>query len=378
MHDERLARLRSEWPSRIAWSTVRAADPGVFRAAAWGAALTIPSLALVLLWTALALEWPGTVALPAWIDAARGLLIVVTFWGALMSGIFALILLLRPSDLRRELAFRAFAERRGLAYAPYGQSPATWGVHFTEGVPRPARRNRTRRTSERAAEAAEAAGAPRGTPTPLFRASFVLSRGAAPDLPELQVAVYAYSGGKTDPRGPRSAFRALVLQLPRTLPHLMIDSRANGSLRQHLPGRLRLSLEGDFDRFFTVYVPAGYDRDALELLTPDVMAGLIDYGRGWDIEVVEDRLIVVSHRVGRSADRSDATAMLRFAEVVGADLSHQAATYTDPRSARPSVDVAVTGRRLRRRSPVGAVVLAVGLAAAFLAFPFVLGWVLDL
>lgn len=56
----------------------------------------------------------------------------------------------------------------------------------------------------------------------------------------------------------------------------------------------RLSLEGDFDRHFALYCPAGSERDALYLFTPDILALLIDRVRGLDVEVVGDRLLLTS------------------------------------------------------------------------------------
>ena len=157
----------------------------------------------------------------------------------------------------------------------------------------------------------------------------------------------------------------------------MIDARGNGSLRTMLPGTQKLSLEGDFDRYFSVYVPAKYERDALELLTPDVMVCLIDHGRQWDIEIVDDRLVVASRRWARSSDRAEYTAMLYFSELIGAELGYQAKTYTDPRAQKPRSQVAEAGRRLRRRSAAWATAAFIGIIALMLAYPHVLGWFLD-
>jgi hypothetical protein len=53
-----------------------------------------------------------------------------------------------------------------------------------------------------------------------------------------------------------------------------------------------LSLEGDFDDFFTVYRPSGYGGgDALYFLTPELMADLIDTASGWDIEFIDTSVI---------------------------------------------------------------------------------------
>ena len=368
-HRDRLARLRDDWPRHISWTEVRAAEPGVFRGAAWGGVLMIPALALVLLWACLSFEWPITIQLVSWLEWMQGFLVVVVFWAAIATVLFGLILLNRPSDLRRELTFRRFAEQRELSASRYGEPPKPRGIYFTEGSAQPPTRQQRLAGQQRTATA--------GKPAPMFTSHFALARGWSDGEPELQVAVSGYSGGKNDPKGPRSAFRYLVMKLPRSLPHLMIDGKKNGSLRQLLPGQQLLSFEGDFDRHFAVYVPDGYARDALELLTPDVMAGLIDYGRNWDIEVIEDRMVVVSHRFRRSTDRAETTAMLLFSEIVGADLAHQAATYTDPRADRPRFDVASSGRRLRRRSQGWTMALIVGITGLLLGFPFGLGWLRD-
>ncbi|MDN2819975.1 hypothetical protein PAJ26_08790, partial [Campylobacter jejuni] len=74
------------------------------------------------------------------------------------------------------------------------------------------------------------------------------------------------------------------------------------------------------DRHFAVYVPKGYERDALQLLTPDVLVCLIAHRRRWDIEVVDDRVVVASAASRRRSDRAEIPALLRFAELLGAEL----------------------------------------------------------
>ena len=54
----------------------------------------------------------------------------------------------------------------------------------------------------------------------------------------------------------------------------------------------RLSLEGDFDTYFSLYCPEGYERDALYLFTPDIMARFIDNAAALDVEIVDDWLFL--------------------------------------------------------------------------------------
>lgn len=353
-----LDRLRSTWPARVSWRAVREADARAFRDAAVGAAMAPCAVLLALAWAGFMYELPVAIALPDAIEWIRGPLTVALFWTAAMVGVFALLMCRRPADVRRELAYRAFAEAQGLSYSREGRGPAPRGIFFAES--RDAAPERSATTPSR------------------FRVQHALELGRTDDEPDLRVAVAGYAGQKGDPNAPRAVFRFLQMKLPRRLPHLMIDARANGGLRHLLPGAQRITLEGDFDRHFTVYAPEGYGRDALELLTPDVMAALIDLGRAWDIEVVENRMIVVSHRFARRWDRTDTTALLRFSEIVGGEVVHQAMTYTDPRAALPRVQVAGPGRRLRRRSRAWTTAIVVGCVVAAFAYPFLLGWLLDL
>lgn len=367
--DARLEQFRAEWPGHVSWSEVRAEDPGAFRMAARGGWLILAAACTTPLASSLIMEFPLAIPLPGWIDWLRPLLLIVALWGSIMLWIGGLIMVTMPGDARRAIAIRRFAEERGLNFSRFGLAPPRLGIFFagSQLAPLP---KRLRPGFGRAAGHNDGA-------QPLFQAQFALWQGYDASAPELQLAVASYTGSKSDPKGPRHAFRYLTVPLSRDLPHLMVDSLRNGSLRSLLPGTERMRLEGDFDRYFAVYAPSGYERDALELLTPDVMACLIDYGRHWDVEVVEDRLIVASAKVRGRSDRDEITALLRFSELFGAELGHQAMHYSDPRSHRPRSQVAPAGRRLKLRSAAWGIAIFAIVTVALLVFPHVLGWLLD-
>lgn len=362
--DRRLERYRADFPAHVRWSEVREQDPEAFRSAARGALLLPAALVATAVWTSLMFAVPIAVPLPGWMQELAGLLMVVVFFVAFGLWVFAWAMLSMPADSRRMIAIRRFGERHGLTSQRLGTAPEPIGILFAEGA---AARPRNRR---RAPDARPVAAS-------LFRAEFALTRGGPFGEPDLQIAVATYTGGRNDPKGARNAFRFLTTRMPRPLPHLMVDSLRNGRLRTLLPGTQRISLEGDVDRHFAVYAPNGYERDALQLLTPDVLVCLLEHGRQWDIEVVEDRVVVASTRFRRRFDRREIPALLRFAELIGAELGHQASTYTDPRAAAPRRQVAAAGRRLRRRSAAWTAAILTAVVAAMLAFPHVLGWVLD-
>src|SRR5690606_23471582 len=92
---------------------------------------------------------------------------------------------------------------------------------------------------------------------------------------------------------------AVKLDVP--LPNIVLDAVGNNTLfGSNLPARFdrdqRLSLEGDFDQYFQLYCPEGYERDALYLFTPDIMARFIDNAAQLDAEIVDDWLFLYSKR----------------------------------------------------------------------------------
>ncbi|MBX9470605.1 hypothetical protein [Microcella sp.] len=157
----------------------------------------------------------------------------------------------------------------------------------------------------------------------------------------------------------------LAMQLDRALPHMVLDSRANNGLfgSTTLPTTFRrdqvLSLEGDFDRYFTLYCPREYERDALYVFTPDLMALAIDEAAPFDLEIVDEWLFVYSTAPFPLADAATYQRLLRIVSTVGAKALSQTDRYVDERIGEFSANlVAPRGRRLERGFPWG--VVAVG------------------
>lgn len=161
----------------------------------------------------------------------------------------------------------------------------------------------------------------------------------------------------------------LAIRLPRRMPHMILDARRNDrgplSSLQHRPrDSQRMSLEGDFDTHFRLYVPEGYGPDALYVFTPDLMALLVDETGDLDVEIRDDRLIV--YRPG-GFDLYDERTWLRFSAIraaLGAKTWDRTVRYLDDRSAAPAL-VFESGRRLKRRAP-WFVWLAVGIPLGIL------------
>ncbi|MCR2800490.1 hypothetical protein QNO21_15275 [Microbacterium sp. zg-Y818] len=137
-----------------------------------------------------------------------------------------------------------------------------------------------------------------------YRRSFDVVQGKGPRRVEFANYVYTTGSGKHR-RTHRWGYVAVKLDIP--LPHIVLDATGNNSLfGSNLPTlykkEQRLSLEGDFDRHFALYCPEGYERDALYLFTPDVMARFIDNAAELDVEIVDDWLLMYTKRNASTTD----------------------------------------------------------------------------
>ena len=164
----------------------------------------------------------------------------------------------------------------------------------------------------------------------------------------------------------------LALNLERRLPHMLLDSVQNNrwstpSLSGMFDRSQVLSLEGDFDRWFTLYCPRQYERDALYVFTPDLMALCIDEVAPFDVEIVDDWMLVYSPRPFRMDDPALLERLFRIVDVVGSKALKQTRRYRDENAASPEGlpaafehnVVAPRGRRLRRRFPVAVIVVLI-------------------
>ena len=233
-------------------------------------------------------------------------------------------------------------------------------------------------------------------------------RGTHPRFVEFANYQYTTSNGKQSETH-HWGYVAIKLDVP--LPNIVLDALGNNTLGSTIAAAFRsdqrLSLEGDFDRYFSLYCPAGYEVDALYLFTPDVMARFIDHAAQLDVEIVDDWLFLYTRRPVSTLD--PATWAWLFG-AVGALLAKldQWARWRDERLRlqpvvpRPAVTasapgipaptgpglpfaappalltppppgVALPGRRLRRRSPWLLALVALGVAAALALLPFALG-----
>jgi len=161
----------------------------------------------------------------------------------------------------------------------------------------------------------------------------------------------------------------LALKLDRKLPNMVLDSKANNGLfgATNLPQVFSrdqvLSLEGDFDKYFTLYCPKEYEADALYVFTPDLMALLIDDASPYDVEIVDDWMFVYSAAPFATLNPAVYQRLFRIVQTVGARAVSQTENYRDDRVASPGANiVAPQGQRLRHGTSIGAIVIFGGIA----------------
>ncbi|WP_091227760.1 hypothetical protein [Microbacterium sp. 3J1] len=238
------------------------------------------------------------------------------------------------------------------------------------------------------------------------RMSTDVLRGHSPRFVEFGNYQYTTSNGKQS-QTHRWGYVAVKLDVP--LPNIVLDALGNNTLGSTVAGAFtrdqRLSLEGDFDRYFALYCPAGYEVDALYLFTPDVMARFIDHAAQLDVEIVDDWLFLYARRdvstldpatwawlfgaVGALLTKLDQWARWRDDRLrLGAQQhpaavpapsasapAHPALPFSPPQGllTPPPIGVAPPGRRLRRRGPW--LIVGIVLGAVFLttALPFAVG-----
>lgn len=187
------------------------------------------------------------------------------------------------------------------------------------------------------------------------------------------LANYQYTTGSGKNKKTRS-FGILRLRLPRQLPHVLLDATGNNFITTNLPTNFsadqKLSLEGDFNNFFTVYVPQGYQRDVLYFLTPELMQILVDYGSEYDFEVVDDSLFVYTSRLdlGRKNMQKSIEKWLQFAEYLSKEFDDNVRLYADSRidNSRHTNMVTTEGRRLKRGTAWGSVATLCILVACYI------------
>lgn len=154
----------------------------------------------------------------------------------------------------------------------------------------------------------------------------------------------------------RRSFGVIDVKLTRRLPHILLDARSNNSFGftnlATFGSSQHLTLEGNFNDYFNLYVPDGYERDALYFITPELMVLLIDLGAAFDVEIIDDHLYIYSNKEFTLENRATIEQIFKLISVLGAEVQENTVRYADANVGdRTNNLVAKPGRRLRRYPP---------------------------
>lgn len=247
------------------------------------------------------------------------------------------------------------------------------GAIIWRNAARPARIFRTARAnrlaySDRGAVGLRLPGSVMASPDAFVVTADVLSGGPPDnDLPRFTAATLA-----PQVAGTRRRHGIAAIALDRQTPHIVLENRRARVLRttgRRFRGEQRLSLEGDFDRTFTLFCPRGYETDALYIFTPDLMALMIDLASDCEAELLDGWLVLYSGRPWRLSTPRGFTRLISLVDLIGRKMRSRTELYRDEH-ADAGTAIAIPGRRLRARPSWGAVASTI-VPASFIALGLV-------
>ena len=108
------------------------------------------------------------------------------------------------------------------------------------------------------------------------------------------------------------SFTVFELIFKAKLPEIFLISKSERAnlFGSSLGAGESIRLEGDFNKYFDLYVPKGSEQEAYEIFTPDNMAKLIDSAKNLDFQFVEDRLYIYEGKIIETRAEMQATFVL--------------------------------------------------------------------
>ncbi|MEO8528630.1 MAG: hypothetical protein ABI435_06095 [Pseudolysinimonas sp.] len=174
---------------------------------------------------------------------------------------------------------------------------------------------------------------------------------------DLTVATLVIGGYSANFNAGERKWGFVELRLGRSLPHIVVETTERGRAISDY-GMLAsqgFELEGDFPHYARVYADEANRATALELLTPDVMAAIVDETAGFDLEVRGDRLSMTSPTMNDLAYPATLARLFRIGAVIGTEARAVSTRRGDERYGVEAVAAATPPRMRQRRIPRGAI-----------------------
>jgi hypothetical protein len=90
------------------------------------------------------------------------------------------------------------------------------------------------------------------------------------------------------------------LQFDSAMPDILLENASHAfgeALVDKITGKELVKLEGDFNKYFSLSIPKGYEVEALEIFTPDVMQKLIEKAKNFSLEIVNSHLFIYDNAI---------------------------------------------------------------------------------
>lgn len=294
--------------------------------------LTLASLAILVIVSALLIFSGISVYAYSEVQHIGGMVMIVLG----LIPVLAIIRLVQTHRARLDRSIKAyrFASSQGLVYQAQVKDPVRKGIIFSN---------------------------------PNVKGSFMYDLMSNPYNQPFEIGNYYYQNGSGDNQTLTSRYFGFIsIGLNKKLPHIVLDATGNST---KLPG-IKLSsfgipfakdqvlkLEGNFNDYFTLYVPKGYETDALYIFTPDLMARFIDNAGIYTAEIIDDRLYIYSGQPFFFDKPQTYEKLFGILETIGVKALKQTKNYSDARSDLKR-HIAVPGRRLRRGLPMVSYIFA--------------------
>lgn len=195
---------------------------------------------------------------------------------------------------------------------------------------------------------------PKPSPSATFTSLITVDGSGIREYPRF-VAPGVEIGNLRDRAARSTEWHYIAITLPEAMPHLILDATSSGRISSDLPVGIdreqRLSLEGDFDQWFRAYSTPEYRMEALYVLTPDVMAALIDHASGFNVEVVDNMLVFFTPRAADFAASEAWDAVSGILTHVAPRVLTKADRYLDERVPGQELPRVLTKMAAERKNP---------------------------
>lgn len=119
-------------------------------------------------------------------------------------------------------------------------------------------------------------------------------------------------------------FTLAIVSLTKQFPHIILDSQTTAGIHTVPNSYQKLSLEGNFDKYFKLFLSPGEHIDVLSIITPDVMRTLIESNQQQDIEIYGQYLYFIGVNDKRTPEAM--RNLLISVDKLTAEITHRART----------------------------------------------------